>query len=120
MTYSFIDKQGYEGVHAKGEVWAEILFETYWNVLDLTTFDSDWFHGDGGNNHFLRNLIDAMKLQICNPSFIDGRDAILLADRVNFQGKYQCAYWKGFSKRGLGLHAKRGGHDDFSLPRQCQ
>ncbi len=33
-TYSYITKPGYWGVHAKGEVWAVILFEVYWNLVD--------------------------------------------------------------------------------------
>ena len=33
-TYSFIKKSEYFGVHAKGEVWAEILYEFYWNMVD--------------------------------------------------------------------------------------
>jgi len=118
-TYSFIKKQGYEGVHAKGEVWAVILFEAYWQVISLNPFDDNWLSGRGGNNDFLRLLIDGMKLQLCQPSFINGRDAILLADRINNSARYECALWRGFAKRGLGLNAKAGGHQDFTLPRQC-
>ncbi|KNE65776.1 hypothetical protein AMAG_19209 [Allomyces macrogynus ATCC 38327] len=33
-TYSFLNHQGYWGVHAKGEVWAAILLEVYWNLID--------------------------------------------------------------------------------------
>ena len=121
VTYSFIRKQGYEGVHAKGEVWAEVLFEAYWNIIDdHAAFSTDWLHGDGGNNIFLRNLIDAMKLQPCLPSFLEGRDSILLADRINFEGLHTCSYWKAFSKRGLGLYAKRGGYNDFTMPPECE
>jgi extracellular elastinolytic metalloproteinase len=119
VTYNFVKKQGYEGVHAKGEVWAILLFEAYWQVIAVTPFDDDWLTGGGGNNDFFRLLIDGMKLQVCQPSFVHGRDAILLADRVNFNGKYGCALWRGFAKRGLGLNAKAGGHQDFTVPRPC-
>ncbi|KAI8588933.1 Fungalysin metallopeptidase-domain-containing protein [Geranomyces variabilis] len=43
-TYAFIERPGYWGVHAKGEVWAEILYEVYWNLVDKLGFDSDWFN----------------------------------------------------------------------------
>ncbi|KAJ3274973.1 Fungalysin/Thermolysin Extracellular metalloproteinase 5, partial [Borealophlyctis nickersoniae] len=33
-TYGFITRPGYWGVHAKGEVWAEILYEVFWNLVD--------------------------------------------------------------------------------------
>ncbi|GAO49554.1 hypothetical protein G7K_3703-t1 [Saitoella complicata NRRL Y-17804] len=33
-TYASCDKPGYWGVHAKGEVWAEMLYEVLWNLVD--------------------------------------------------------------------------------------
>ena len=33
-TYAYIRKPAYWGVHAKGEVWAEILYEFFWNLVD--------------------------------------------------------------------------------------
>ncbi|KAJ3097656.1 Fungalysin/Thermolysin Extracellular metalloproteinase 5 [Phlyctochytrium planicorne] len=42
-TYSLVQKPAYWGVHAKGEVWAEILYEVYWNVVDVLGFNPDWF-----------------------------------------------------------------------------
>ena len=46
-----------------------------------------------------------MKLSPTDPTFIDGRDAILQADMVNNGGTNQIALWKGFAKRGLGWSA---------------
>jgi hypothetical protein len=31
-------------------------------------------------------VIDGLKLQPCNPHFVDARDAILAADLVNYEG----------------------------------
>ena len=31
-------------VHAKGEVWAVILIEVYWNLVEKHGFDADWFN----------------------------------------------------------------------------
>lgn len=42
-TYSYISKPEYSGVHAKGEVWAEILYEVYWNIVDKKGFEPDWY-----------------------------------------------------------------------------
>ncbi|KAJ3397875.1 hypothetical protein CcCBS67573_g02166 [Chytriomyces confervae] len=42
-VYSFVQKPAYWGVHAKGEVWAEILYEVYWNFVDTHGFNADWF-----------------------------------------------------------------------------
>ena len=119
------------GVHAKGEVWAEILYEVFWNVVDDYGFSLKWFdhsykkrHSkkkrDYGNIMMLQNVVDGLKLQPCYPSFVDARDAILLADRQNYKGINQCSMWKGFAKRGLGVEAKTGGIEDFTLPDDCK
>jgi extracellular elastinolytic metalloproteinase len=42
-TYAFIGKPGYYGVHAKGEVWAAILMEPYWELVSALGFSPDWF-----------------------------------------------------------------------------
>ena len=119
-TYGYIRKWQYWGVHAKGEVWAGILLEAYWNLVDAHGFDPDWYSGTGGNNIMLRNVIDGMKLQPCRPTFVDARNAILQADRINYGGKNACLLWKGFAKRGLGTKAMANGREDFSLPRKCR
>jgi extracellular elastinolytic metalloproteinase len=69
-------------------------------------------------------VVDGLKLQPCNPTFIDARDAIIKAEQVATGGKYKCAVWKAFAKRGLGKNAvsNESGVDvteDFSLPSEC-
>ena len=44
----------------------------------LTVYD-----GIGGNNIALQLVMDGLKLQSATPTFLDARDAILLADQVN-------------------------------------
>jgi len=104
-TYAYINRAGYEGVHAKGEVWAGILWETYWNLVDYWGFSEDWYLGEGGNNQIFQDIVDGMKLQPCNPNFVAARDAILQADKVNHDGENTCRLWQGFAKRGLGMYA---------------
>ena len=66
-------------------------------------------------------LIDGMKLQPCNPNFIQARDAIIKADQNNNGGKNKCLLFKGFAKRGLGVNASGNNfNDNFDLPADCQ
>ena len=53
-----------------------------------------------------RLVLNAMKLQICRPSFFDSRDAIIQADQVLTGGENYCLLWEGFASRGLGPDAK--------------
>jgi extracellular elastinolytic metalloproteinase len=52
-----------------------------------------------------RLVINGMKLQKCNPSFFDARDAIIQADQVLTDGENYCELWEGFAERGLGPDA---------------
>src|SRR5690554_723125 len=57
-------------------------------------------------------VIDGLKLQGCNPGFVDGRDAILQADQIFNNGDNKCLIWNVFAKRGLGYSASQGDTDD--------
>jgi len=122
-TYSYITRAGYEGVHAKGEVWCGILWEAYWNLVDEHTFQPDWYENNaprpGGNIQILQDVVDGLKLQPCRPTFVDARDAILEADRVNWEGRNVCSLWRAFAKRGLGEGALSGGRESFTVPSNC-
>ncbi|KAJ3188862.1 Fungalysin/Thermolysin Extracellular metalloproteinase 5 [Gaertneriomyces sp. JEL0708] len=149
-TYKFISQPGYWGVHAKGEVWAEILYEVFWELVDKHGFDPDWFNTGyegrepsssyrefrtgqlqprdhmsmrktkGGNIVALQLVVDGMKLQPCYPTFVEARDAIMQADKLNNNGENLCALWKAFAKRGLGADAKSGGTESFVVPKKCR
>ena len=96
--------------HGVGYVWATMLWEVNWNLIAKHGFNSniydDW--STGGNNLTLQLVIDGMKLQSCNPGFIDGRNGVLAADMVLTGGANQCEIWAGFAKRGLGFSADQG------------
>jgi extracellular elastinolytic metalloproteinase len=117
---------------AKGEVWAEILYEVLWNLVDKHGWEDDYFnvptskkpsipsqYPSPGNKLALRLVVDGLKLQPCSPSFVDARDAILLADKIGTSGENFCEIWSAFAKRGLGVEAEAGGREDFSLPAEC-
>jgi hypothetical protein len=96
--------------HGVGYVWATMLWEMYWNLVNQYGFDPNIYDSwdKGGNNLALRLVSDGMKLQPCSPGFVDGRNGILLADQNLTGGKNQCLIWKAFAKRGVGLNADQG------------
>ncbi len=100
------------GPHELGEIWAGMLWDLYWAFSDQYGWDPDLFNGQGGNNMAIQLVMDALKLQACRPGFIDGRDAILKADSINFKGANQCLIWSVFAQRGLGWSAEQGDSDD--------
>lgn len=109
--------------HDVGAIWCAMLWDLYWAMIEEHGFDTDLYEGHGGNNKCLQLVIDAMKLQVCNPGFIDARDAILLADRLNNDGENDYIIWKAFARRGLGWDADGGdpdnrkdGKNGFDLP----
>ena len=107
------------GLHDIGQVWCAMLWDLYWNFRDEYGYDSDIYAGTGGNNIVIQLVIDGMKLQPCNPTFIDARDAILAADMVNNEGANQCLIWQTFARRGLGLNAQAGGTESFFTDAEC-
>ena len=107
------------GLHRRGQVWCAMLWDLYWNFRDEYGYDSDIYAGTGGNNIVIQLVIDGMKLQPCNPTFIDARDAILAADMVNNEGANQCLIWQTFARRGLGLNAQAGGTESFFTDAEC-
>jgi len=123
-TYDDIKSQAVP--HGVGSVWAVMLWELTWAMIREYGFDSDLYYGTGGNNKALAIVTEALKLQPCSPGFVDGRNAILLADQVLYDGQHQCLIWKCFAKRGLGFSASQGSASDvfdgteaFDMPRQC-
>lgn len=112
--------------HGVGSVWATMLWDMYWALVDEYGFDPDVYTGTGGNNLAIQLVTDGMKLQPCLPGFVDGRDAILLADQLNNDGANQCLIWEVFAQRGLGFSASQGsanrvddGVEAFDLPPEC-
>ncbi len=103
-----------EIVHYNGTIWATMLWDLTWAYIDKFGFDPDFYNGTGGNNRVLELVIEGLKLQGCNPDFIDGRDGLLAADTALTGGENQCLIWEVFAKRGLGVAASRGELDVFN------
>jgi extracellular elastinolytic metalloproteinase len=103
-------------VHYVGWVWATILWELYWRLVGTHGFNPD-VTGDwttGGNNLAIQLVVDGLKLQACDPGFVDSRNAILAADTALTGGANQCTIWGAFVRRGLGYSANQGSADDAS------
>ncbi len=105
--------------HGVGSVWCVMIWDLFWNLVDEYGYDEDLYRGTGGNNMAMQLVIDGLKLQPCNPSFVEARDAILAADIANYDGANQCLIWETFARRGLGFGASAGGNESFDLPNLC-
>lgn len=109
--------------HGIGFVWATMLWDLNWAMIDVYGFDPDVYYGNGGNNMTMQLVMTGIKLQACSPGFVDGRDAVLAADQLLYGGIHECLIWKVFANRGLGYSADQGSSDDredqiqaFDLP----
>ncbi|KAG2066590.1 hypothetical protein BDR04DRAFT_1136631 [Suillus decipiens] len=120
-TYKTLDKPGYWGVHAIGEVWAQMLWVVEQKLIAKHGFSKDLFPPPQdadfadyaafyrtdkpfvpkhGNSLLVQLVLNGMKLQPCSPSFFDARDAIVQADQVLTGGENFCDIWVGFAARG--------------------
>ena len=96
--------------HDRGEYWCMALWEMTWEIIQMAGINPNLYNiaGGGGNAIALKLVVEGMRLQPCNPGFIDARNAILRADTLFFSGQYSCAIWKAFAKRGMGRTASQG------------
>jgi extracellular elastinolytic metalloproteinase len=108
-------------VHAIGEIWAVTLWDLYWEMSDKYGWSANLKDVTSGNGKAIKLIFDGMKLQKCSPGFLDGRDAIIAADKANYAGANNCLIWDVFARRGMGYYASQGlstsatdGKEDFS------
>ena len=97
-------------VHADGEIWTAMLWQMRRALVDR--------YGQAkGSEIAARIVTDAMPLSPNDPSFLDMRDAILVAaanrfhSRSDFQDLFDLVY-QAFASRGAGLHASTNGGED--------
>ncbi|KAG8810492.1 hypothetical protein FRC17_002917 [Serendipita sp. 399] len=94
-------------------VYAGLVAQSGWASDSFTNPDSS-----SGNVVFLRNFMDGLLLQPCNPTFVQARDAWIQADINRYGGAHQCTIWNAFASRGLGVAAANF-VNDFNLPEVC-
>jgi hypothetical protein len=98
-------------VHATGEIWCATLWDMTWNIIQQQgAIEPNLYNsaGTGGNAVALNLVMQGLKLQPCQPGFLDSRDAILAADSLLYNGQYHCAIWSAFARRGMGFSAREG------------
>ena len=124
-TYSLLSSQTSGEPHNVGEIWATVLWEMTWGLIQNNGINPDLYNAssNAGNSIALKLVTEGMKLQTCRPGFLDGRNGILKADTLLYNGQYSCQIWKAFAKRGMGVKAKQGSSDvytdqtaDYTLP----
>ena len=127
LTYDDINTEPQP--HGVGTVWASMLWDMTWLMIDAHGYSTDLYtvtgdeNIDAGNVQALAIVMEGLKLQGASPGFEDGRDAILLADMNIYGGANQCYIWEAFAKRGMGASASQGssasttdGTPAFDLP----
>jgi hypothetical protein len=127
-NYTYANLPAMAVPHGVGFVWATMIWDMTWNLVEKHGFNAD-IYGDwstGGNNLALQLVMDGLKFQPCSPGFVDGRDAILLADQALTGGQNQCDIWSAFADRGLGFSASQGSSNNsndgtpaFDMPTSC-
>ncbi len=113
--------------HGVGTVWAAMIWDLYWALVDEHGFNANMYESTGGNNIAMQLVMDGLKYQVCSPGFVDSRDAILMADSIRYNGEHQCLIWDVFARRGLGVSADQGsstsrsdGTQAFDTPEFCE
>ncbi len=96
--FSPFDPTSANEFHNAGEVWCETLWEARANLVHK-------LGGAAGNQTIMQLVVDGMKLGPSDPTFLDARDAIILADQVDNAGANFTELWKAFAKRGMGFNA---------------
>ncbi|MCY2968767.1 MAG: M36 family metallopeptidase [Planctomycetota bacterium] len=107
--HTYADYNASQEVHDAGEIWTSVLWDLNWLLIAKNGFSSDLYAGTAGNNLTLQLVMDGLKLQPANPSFLDGRDAILAADEALTGGENAGEIWTAFARRGMGFSAYDGG-----------
>lgn len=132
-TFKLVNPATYDTVksaaepHGVGYVWASMLWDLYWNLVDVHGFNANPYEhwSTGGNNLTIQLVMDGMKLVGCEPGFADARDAIIAADAAltgsevtgvdtegsrvtESRGENFCLIWDTFANRGLGVDAEQG------------
>lgn len=124
VTYG--DVSSTQETHDVGQVWAAMIWDMYWALVDEYGWNADPFQPTSGNYRAIKLVMEGLKNLPCSPGFVDGRDAILAADQSLYDGADVCTIWKVFARRGLGYSADEGSPFDagdqkeaFDLPPVC-
>ena len=129
-TYANVTNPEITVPHGVGFIWCTMIYDMMQNIIDMVPINDNLYldgieDGSGGNNIAMRLVMEGMKMQATDPTFVEMRDAILQADAMLFNGEYNCAIWQAFARRGLGTQATSGTNglgdenENFDLPIGC-
>ncbi|HEV8486886.1 MAG TPA: M36 family metallopeptidase [Blastocatellia bacterium] len=108
---TFGDVACYTEVHAQGTVWSTILWDMRQLFIERYGFET-------GRRTAERLVVDGLKATPIAPTFLQARDAILLADQTSNGAANQDLIWRAFARRGMGksaLVASPTGYAGFRL-----
>jgi len=103
-------------VHSYGEIWSAMVWGSYERMYGRYGIDV-------AKDKMLTLIVESMKISPNNPTFLDARDSLILADEILNGGANRVLIWKGFAERGAGWRASvplNGNHfpiiEDFREP----
>ena len=80
--------------HGVGSLFCTILWDLYWAIIytEVTSgklgFNPNKYDAKvGGSNIAFQLVVEGLKIQGCNPTFVISRDAILTASETVYPGK---------------------------------
>lgn len=115
-SYTYQSIVGDQRTHSVGSVWAQALWEVYWELVDEHGFDADLYDaaGGAGNQRAMLYVNEGMKRTACSPSFLDARNGVVSAAGQLLDGEDLCRVWDAFARFGLGSDARSGSSYGFS------
>jgi len=126
-TFTYQSINGMAIPHGVGSVWAQVLWEVNWALINRHGFDPNLFNaqGNAGNQRALLYVIEGLKNTACSPTFVDARNGIIQAAQAAHSGEDVCTLWEAFAGMGLGTNAVSGGSNStnptngFNIPAEC-
>ncbi|MGE5719706.1 MAG: M36 family metallopeptidase [Nocardioidaceae bacterium] len=111
-------------VHSEGEIWSatnytlrQAMVDRYGSgtpALQRSCADGETLVAEcPGNRRWVQLVFDSFLVPATGSvSMLDMRDAMLVADRLRFDGDNQMLIWDAFAQRGMGQNAVSKGADD--------
>lgn len=128
-TYGHSNDLSISKPHGVGFIYATVLWDLNWALIHQYggTPNPNWYGNTGGNIIAMKLVMESLKLLPCEPGMIDGRDAILRADSLLYNGAHRCLIWEVFARRGFGYGASQGSSQSrfdqieaFDIPLNCE
>jgi extracellular elastinolytic metalloproteinase len=125
-TWTYASINGMAIPHGVGSVWAQVLWEVYWTLVNQYGYSPNLFdaNGNAGNQRAMLYVIQGLKNTACSPTFVHARDGIIAAATAAHGGEDVCRLWSTFAAFGLGTNAVAGTGtsptNGFNVPAACQ